>query len=86
MHLSDNANLMEKFLSLSLPRMFTYGEQNSTLSYLSHLERNGVGLAKIPYCGHFAMYSNVPVLMSATFRSGAEQLDYQHIYAPQACR
>lgn len=58
--LSDNANLMDKFLSLPLPRMFMYGEQNKTLSYLPHLESNGVVLAEIPYSGHFPMYSNAP--------------------------
>ncbi|TDL40087.1 alpha/beta hydrolase [Arthrobacter nitrophenolicus] len=58
--LSDNANLMEKFLSLPLPRMFMYGEQNKTLSYLPHLASNGVVLAEIPHCGHFPMYSNAP--------------------------
>lgn len=31
-NLSDNANLMEKFLALPLPRMFMYGEQNRSLS------------------------------------------------------
>ena len=44
--LSDNANLMEKFLGLPCPKMFMYGAQNKDLSYLSHIERNGVRLAK----------------------------------------
>ncbi|MHC6231918.1 alpha/beta fold hydrolase [Arthrobacter sp. MMS24-T111] len=58
--LSDNAHLMEKFLALPLPRMFMYGEQNKTLSYLPHLAANGVVLAEIPHSGHFPMYSNAP--------------------------
>lgn len=58
--LSDNADLMEKFLSLPLPRMFMYGEQNNTLSYLPHLAANSVELAEIPHSGHFPMYSNAP--------------------------
>ena len=56
--LSDNADLMGKFLSLSCPRLFMYGEQNASLSYLSSIQRAGVQLAQIPACGHFPMYSN----------------------------
>ncbi|MEX3957458.1 alpha/beta fold hydrolase [Trinickia sp. EG282A] len=60
--LSDNGDLMNKFLGLPFPRMFMYGEQNASLSYLSHIREQGVMLAEIPDCGHFPMYSN-PVLM-----------------------
>lgn len=56
--LSDNADLMGKFLGLKCPRMFMYGEQNASLSYLSSIEAAGVQLAQIPACGHFPMYSN----------------------------
>jgi pimeloyl-ACP methyl ester carboxylesterase len=62
--LSDHGDLMAKFLSLPFPRMFMYGEQNASLSYLPHMLRNGVQLAEIPHCGHFPMYSN-PVRMWA---------------------
>lgn len=60
--LSDNGDLMSKFLGLPFPRMFMYGEQNASLSYLRHIRERGVVLAEIPDCGHFPMYSN-PVLM-----------------------
>ena len=60
--LSDNGNLMEKFLGLRCPKMFMYGEQNASLSYLSHIQSHGVRLSEIPHCGHFPMYSN-PALM-----------------------
>ena len=58
--LSDHAGLMERFLGLPCPKMFMYGEQNAHLSYLAHIEDNGVRLAEIPSCGHFPMYSNAP--------------------------
>lgn len=61
-HLSDTGDLLAKFLSLPFPRMFMYGEQYKTLSYLPVLKQSGVQLAEIPYCGHFPMYSN-PVAM-----------------------
>lgn len=60
--LSDNGDLMSKFLNLPFSKMFMYGEQNASLSYLSHIQANGVQLAEIPACGHFPMYSN-PTLM-----------------------
>ncbi|UOB59661.1 alpha/beta hydrolase [Burkholderia pyrrocinia] len=60
--LSDHGDLMRKFLGLPFPRMFMYGEQNASLSYLSAIEAQGVVLSEIPDCGHFPMYSN-PVLM-----------------------
>lgn len=60
--LSDNADLMGKFLGLKCPRMFMYGEQNASLSYLAHIQAQGVRLAQIPACGHFPMYSN-PIAM-----------------------
>jgi pimeloyl-ACP methyl ester carboxylesterase len=59
-NLSDNADLMEKFLALPFPRMFMYGEQNRSLTYLPHLSANGVQLAEITRSGHFPMYSNAP--------------------------
>ena len=66
--LSDNAHLMDKFLALPFPRMFMYGEQNKTLSYLPHLASNGVELAEIPQSGHFPMYSNAPEMWSRITR------------------
>jgi pimeloyl-ACP methyl ester carboxylesterase len=56
--LSDHGDLLSKFLSLPCPRMFMYGEQYASLSYLPKLGANGVELAEIPYSGHFPMYSN----------------------------
>jgi pimeloyl-ACP methyl ester carboxylesterase len=60
--LSDHGDLMTKFLTLPCPRMFMYGEQNSSLSYLATLAANGVELAEIPHSGHWPMYAN-PVAM-----------------------
>ncbi len=60
--LSDHGDLMGKFLGLACPKMFMYGEQNASLSYLPHIQAHGVRLAPIAACGHFPMYSN-PVAM-----------------------
>lgn len=56
--LSDHGELMDKFLALPCPRMFMYGEQNASLSYLPYIQSQGVHLAPIRNCGHFPMYSD----------------------------
>ena len=60
--LSARGDLIPKFLSLSCPRLFIYGERNSSLSYLQALAAGGIELAAIPHSAHFPMYSN-PVAM-----------------------
>ncbi|MCF8076033.1 MAG: alpha/beta hydrolase [Desulfotignum sp.] len=65
--LSDNGDLMNKFLDLSCPKMFMYGEQNRHLSYLDFIESKGVRLSEIPECGHFPMYSNPPEMWRELF-------------------
>lgn len=60
--LSDNGDLLSKFLGLPCPKMFMYGEEYKTLSYLPHLRSNGVRLSQIADCGHFPMYSNPPAM------------------------
>jgi pimeloyl-ACP methyl ester carboxylesterase len=59
---TDNGNLLEAFESFKFPRMYMFGEQYSSLTYLPQLVEAGVELAEIPYSGHFVMYSN-PVAM-----------------------
>lgn len=56
--LSDHGDLMAKFLSLPCPRMFLYGEQNSSPTYLARLDANAVELAGIPHSAHWPMYSS----------------------------
>jgi pimeloyl-ACP methyl ester carboxylesterase len=56
--LSDHGDLLAKFLALPGPRMFMYGQQNASLSYLPTLAAHGVEVAEIPQSGHWPMYSN----------------------------
>jgi pimeloyl-ACP methyl ester carboxylesterase len=62
--LSDHGKLLERFLALRLPRMFMYGHQNRSLSYLIQPADNGIELAEISHSAHFPMYSNAPELWS----------------------
>ncbi|KAL4863371.1 hypothetical protein BDV12DRAFT_206593 [Aspergillus spectabilis] len=60
--LSDEADLLGIFLALPCAKMFMFGEENRSLSYLPRLEKEGIELAQIRECGHFPIYSN-PVEM-----------------------
>jgi pimeloyl-ACP methyl ester carboxylesterase len=59
---------MDRFLGLPCAKMFMYGEQNATLTYLRHIEAQGVQLCEVPHCGHFPMYSNPTVMWTAIAR------------------
>lgn len=56
--LADHGELLTKFLALPIPKMYLYGEECASLSYLPLLDANGVELAEIPHSGHLPMYSN----------------------------
>ncbi|KAI1028631.1 hypothetical protein LB503_002784 [Fusarium chuoi] len=80
---TDNGRLLEAFENFDFPRMYMFGEQYASLSYLPRLVKAGVELAEIPHSGHFVMYSN-PVAMwerIAQFVSRTEcfSLDRTHI-------
>jgi pimeloyl-ACP methyl ester carboxylesterase len=66
--LSDNGDLMARFLGLPFTRMFMYGNENRSLSYLGYFRENGIPLVEIPACGHFPMYSNPPAMWDALAR------------------
>jgi len=61
---SDSGRLIEEFLSLRMPKLFLYGEQNKALSYLPRLRNSDVHVVEIPSAAHFLFYDN-PV---ATFK------------------
>ena len=73
--LSDHGGLMDRFLALPFPRMYMYGVQNNTLSYLPLLAEKGVELAEISRSGHFPMYSNATEMWDrlTAFFLGSEQ-------------
>jgi pimeloyl-ACP methyl ester carboxylesterase len=58
----EDCFLSRPILTLPCPRMFMYGEENATLSYLAKLGAADVELAEIPHSGHWPMYAN-PVAM-----------------------
>lgn len=63
--LSEMSGLLDLFIRLPCPRMFVYGSENRSLSYLSALRARGIPLCEIPMSGHFPMYANPPALWDA---------------------
>jgi len=78
--LSDNEPLLSTFTGLPCAKMFVYGDQNRSLSYLGTLLRRGVQLAEIERSGHFPMYSN-PVALWDRLGGFIDQSDLEGAHA-----
>jgi pimeloyl-ACP methyl ester carboxylesterase len=55
---SSSGDLLSKFIALSMPKLFIYGEANGHLSYLSLLEASNIKVAMIRGSDHFVFYDN----------------------------
>ena len=53
---SDQGNLLQRFLSLPIPKCFLYGSQNRHLSYLARLRESDCAVIEIPNANHFLFY------------------------------
>jgi len=70
---SDNGNLLERFLSLPLPKCFLYGSENRSLTYLQRLRESKCTVIEIPNAGHFLFYDG-PNYYAAALASFAQNL------------
>lgn len=55
---SDHGNLVQRFMALSIPKLFVYGSANRRLSYLPRLQESDCAVAEIPRSGHFPFHDN----------------------------
>lgn len=55
---SGHGNLIQRFIALKIPKMFVYGSENRSLSYLTALKESGCELIEIPRSNHFSGYDN----------------------------
>jgi pimeloyl-ACP methyl ester carboxylesterase len=55
---SDEGELVQKFLKLEVPKLFIYGSENHTLSYLPQLRNEGCEVTEIPGSDHCPNYDN----------------------------
>ena len=55
---SDHGNLIQRFSALTTSKLFAYGSENRTLSYLPALKERGCEMVEIPESNHFPSYDN----------------------------
>jgi pimeloyl-ACP methyl ester carboxylesterase len=53
---SDHGNLLQRFLSLPVPKCFLYGSENQHLTYLERLLASECTVVEIPNANHFLFY------------------------------
>lgn len=55
---SASGDLLKQFVALSIPKVFIYGQENNTLSYIPALIGSGVNVKEIADSNHFIFYDN----------------------------
>jgi pimeloyl-ACP methyl ester carboxylesterase len=55
---SATGDLLQQFISLKIPKIFIYGQENASLSYIPELKKNGVTIKEISDSNHFVFYDN----------------------------
>jgi len=55
---SATGELLNQYLSMSIPRIFIYGEENKNLSYIPVLLKNNMNIKEISDSNHFVFYDN----------------------------
>lgn len=55
---SATGELLKQFMALSIPKVFIYGNENSSLSYIPELIKNGINVKEISGSNHFVFYDN----------------------------
>jgi hypothetical protein len=70
---SDHGNLLQRFLSLPVPKCFLYGSENRHLSYLQRLLASECTVVEIPNANHF-LFSDQPDHYAAALASFARNL------------
>jgi pimeloyl-ACP methyl ester carboxylesterase len=55
---SSTGELLKQFIGLNIPKVFIYGQENKSLSYIPELIKNGVSVKEISGSDHFVFYDN----------------------------
>jgi pimeloyl-ACP methyl ester carboxylesterase len=55
---SATGDLLKQFISMRIPKIFIYGAENNTLSYIPELLSSGVTVKEISNSNHFVFYDN----------------------------
>jgi pimeloyl-ACP methyl ester carboxylesterase len=62
---SATGELLKQFLKMDIPRIFIYGSENRSLSYIPQLRSSNVPIQEIPNSNHFVFYDNPKDLYDA---------------------
>ncbi len=62
---SDQGDLINKFLSLKIPKLFIHGAENNRLSYIPGLKKAGCEVVEIAGSNHFIQHDNPSQLYEA---------------------
>jgi pimeloyl-ACP methyl ester carboxylesterase len=55
---SATGELLKQYLEMEIPRVFIYGQENSSLSYIPKLLQSGMNIKEISDSNHFVFYDN----------------------------
>lgn len=55
---SATGELLKQYLSMNIPRLFIYGDENKNLSYIPELIKNDMNVKAISNSNHFVFYDN----------------------------
>jgi pimeloyl-ACP methyl ester carboxylesterase len=55
---SSTGELLKQYLSMNIPRLFVYGDENKNLSYLPELAKNNMNMQAVSGSNHFVFYDN----------------------------
>jgi pimeloyl-ACP methyl ester carboxylesterase len=62
---SSTGELLNQYLTMQIPRLFIYGRENHSLSYLPKLLQNNLNVKEISGSDHFVFYDNPKELYDA---------------------
>jgi pimeloyl-ACP methyl ester carboxylesterase len=71
---SSTGDLLKQFIELKIPKVFIYGQENKSLSYIPELIKNGVSVKEISNSNHFVFYDNPKELFEVMGNFVNEQL------------
>jgi pimeloyl-ACP methyl ester carboxylesterase len=55
---SSTGDLINQFIAMRIPKIFIYGQENRSLSYIPELLKSGVTVKEISNSNHFVFYDN----------------------------
>jgi pimeloyl-ACP methyl ester carboxylesterase len=73
---SATGGLLRQFIDMSIPKIFIYGEENNSLSYIPELIQRGVNVKEIANSNHFVFYDNPKELYDVIGNFVNEQVTY----------